>query len=172
MLTNKNTTGKVVDHLGLVMATIDRLGLIEHIDQRIEISKEKGAKSTHGERVAAMILNGLGFMDQRLYMFPDFLENKPVKRLLGKHLTASYFNDAALGRTLDKIYEQGVTKLFSELAFTIGAEQGLLGPAANFDTTSLSLFGNYETNENQAPYSRPMYKWKETLLIKPWMLPT
>jgi hypothetical protein len=29
-----------------------------------------GAKVSMGERVAAMILNGLGFMDSRLYLFP------------------------------------------------------------------------------------------------------
>ena len=45
-----------------------------------------------------MILNGLGFMDDRLYMFKNFLENKPVDRLFGKGVKASYFNDDALAR--------------------------------------------------------------------------
>jgi hypothetical protein len=34
-----------------------------------------------GERLAAMVLNALGFMDDRLYMFPEFLKNKPFDRL-------------------------------------------------------------------------------------------
>ena len=46
----------------------------------------------------AMILNGLGFIDDRLYMFPKFLENKPVARLFGADLHAADFNDDALGR--------------------------------------------------------------------------
>jgi hypothetical protein len=29
-----------------------------------------------GQGVAAMIFNGLGFIDDRLYMFPEFLEDK------------------------------------------------------------------------------------------------
>ena len=81
--------GKVLDHLGLVAATIEKLGLVEKIDQIIPLAKEKGAKTTIGQRIAAMIMNGLGFIDDRLYLFPDFLGNKPVDRLLGKGLTAA-----------------------------------------------------------------------------------
>ena len=63
-------SGKVLDHLGLVASTIEKLGLVEKIDQRIPISKAKGAKVTIGQRVAAMILNGLGFIDDRLVSSP------------------------------------------------------------------------------------------------------
>ena len=76
-LDNAEFKGEVLDHLGLVSATIDKLKLVEKIDQRLPIAKEKGAKITMGERVSAMILNGLGFIDDRLYLFPDFLRNKP-----------------------------------------------------------------------------------------------
>ncbi len=148
-LTDENTTGKVLDHLGLVMSTIDRLGIIEKIDQHIPIATEKNPKTTIGQRVAAMILNGLGFVDTRLYMFPDFLKNKPVARLLGDGLKAEYFNDDALGRCLDKVYDYGVTKLFSELAFDIGVQQGLLGRSAHVDTTSLSVYGDYDDQDEQ-----------------------
>jgi len=85
--------GQALDHLGLVAAVINRLQLVEKIDARLPVSKEKGAKVTMGQRVAAMILNGLGFTDDRLYLFPDFLKNKPVERLLGTGLKASDFND-------------------------------------------------------------------------------
>jgi hypothetical protein len=36
-----------------------------------------------GQRFAAMIFNGLRFIDDQLYMFPQFLENKP---LIGQQL--------------------------------------------------------------------------------------
>lgn len=54
---------QAIDHLGLIASTIKKLGTIEKIDQRIPIAKEKGAKLSMGQRVAAMILNGLGFVD-------------------------------------------------------------------------------------------------------------
>jgi len=149
MFTDEQISGKVLDHLGLVAATIDRLDLVKRIDQFLPVSQEKGAKVTMGQRVAAMILNGLGFMDSRLYMFPEFMENKPVERLLGEGLTADDLNDDALGRCLDAIHAYGTTALFSSLAFAIGAEQNLLGRSAHFDTTTLSVYGDYDQQEEE-----------------------
>ena len=37
-----------------------------------------------GERVVSMILNGLGYTDVPLYMYPDFLAKTPIKRLIGR----------------------------------------------------------------------------------------
>ena len=114
MLNEEDVHGQVLDHLGLVSSVISRLKLIEKIDARIKVSKDNGAKVTMGQRVAAMILNGLGFTDDRLYLFPQFLENKPIGRLLGQGLSANDFNDDALGRCLDAISDYGVTPFFSE----------------------------------------------------------
>lgn len=138
--------GQALDHLGLVASVISRLQLVEKIDARIPVSKEKGAKVTMGQRVAAMILNGLGFTDDRLYLFPDFLKNKPVERLLGPGLKASDFNDDITGRCLDEITDYGTTPFFTEIAFDIGLAENLLGPSAHFDTTSITVFGEYEVD--------------------------
>lgn len=145
-ITDKDISGKVLDHLGLVAVIIEKLGLVEKIDKRLPLNKPK---TTMGQRVAAMILNGLGFIDDRLYMFPEFLGNKPVDRLFRGDVKAEYFNDDALGRCLDDIHAYGVTKLFSELAFEIGDEQKLLGKTFNIDTSSLSVYGDYEEEEAQ-----------------------
>lgn len=138
---------ETLDHLGLVSATLKKIGLIDKLNQRLPVSQAKGSKISMGHRVAAMILNGLGFIDDRLYMFPKFLENKPVNRLLLEGAKAEDFNDDALGRCLDSIYDYGVTKLFTEVAFEIGIEQEVLGETAHFDTTSLTVYGNYNIGE-------------------------
>ena len=82
MFKRDQVKGKVLDHLGLISCVLHRTDLIKKIDARLPVQKEKGAKVTMGERVAAMILNGLGFIDDRLYLFPQFLANKPIDRLL------------------------------------------------------------------------------------------
>lgn len=128
-------------HLGLVAATIDKLGLVNKIDQLIPCGA--GANTTMGQRVKAMILNGLGFVDHRLYMFPKFMSNKPIERLFGSCLAPEVFNDDSIGRCLDEISGYGVTKMFSTLAMAIGTEHNLLGLSANADTTTLSLYGEY-----------------------------
>lgn len=147
IIKEENASSQVLDHLGLVASVIKDIGLIAKIDKRIPVSKEKGAKLTIGQRVAAMILNGLGFMDDRLYLFPTFLENKPVTRLFDDKVCATDFNDDSLGRGLDAVFDFGVTSLFSELAFDIGVDQNLLGRSAHFDTTSISLYGDYLDDE-------------------------
>lgn len=144
ILREQDVRSQVLDHLGLVSAVISRLKLIEKVDARIKVSKDKGAKVTMGQRMAAMILNGLGFTDDRLYLFPQFLNNKPVESLLGKGLSARDFNDDALGRLLDAVSDYGVTPFFSEMALDIGLAEGLLGPSAHFDTTSINVYGEYE----------------------------
>ena len=135
----------VLDHLGLIMSTINKLGIDKQIDKLIPMTK--GAKTTMGQRASAIILNGLGFIDDRLYLFPKFLENKPVAKLLGEGLQASDFNDDALGRFLDKVHSYGETKLFSEISLPIALKHKLLNKSAHFDTTSLSVYGNYDTDD-------------------------
>ena len=143
----ENFSGKVLDHLGLVSDKIHELDLVQLIDERLPLSSTRGSKVTMGERVAAMIMNGLGFIDTRLYMFPEFLANKPIKRLFGRDLKAENFNDDSIGRCLDAIADYGVTKLFTELSFTIGAKKNLLGNSAHFDTSTLQLYGEFSESE-------------------------
>ena len=143
----ENFSGKVLDHLGLVSDKIDELNLVRLIDERLPLSSTSGSKVTMGERVAAMILNGLGFIDTRLYLFPEFLANKPIKRLFARDLKAEYFNDDSIGRCLDAIGSYGVTKLFTELSFAIGTKKNLLGNSAHFDTSTLQLYGEYAEAE-------------------------
>lgn len=77
-----------IGHLELVASKIHELDLINFIDTRLPISMESGAKVSMGERVAAMILNGLGFIDSRLYLFPEFLSDKPIDRLFERAIKA------------------------------------------------------------------------------------
>ena len=149
-LTDRNVSGKILDHLGLVASTIDDIGLVQKIDTRLPLSLNKGVKVTIGQRVASMIINGLGFMNSRLYMFPEFLENKPVDRLLGDGLIADDFNDDSLGRALDVIHEHGINQLFSEIVFSIAIEQKLIGNSIHLDSSSLSVHGEYAEDEDTA----------------------
>ena len=140
---------ETLDHLGLVAATIDKLGLVPMIDELLPVSKEKGAKTTMGQRVSAMIMNGLGFIDDRLYMFPKFLSNKPVEKLIGEGVSADDFNDDALGRCLDSIYAYGTTKMFSELALPIGLRHNVISRKSHVDTTTLTVYGDYDEEDDE-----------------------
>jgi transposase len=135
-----------LDHLGLVGSAMEKLKLIQTIDEKLPLCDR--AKTTIGQRVAAIIFNGLGFMDTRLYLFSIFLEAKPVEKLFGADIQANSFNDDTLGRALDAISEYETTKFFSEIATKIALDNGLFGKSMNVDTTTLSLYGDYECAES------------------------
>ena len=136
------TNTKVFDHLGLIAATIKEINLVQAIDQLLPVRDI--AKTTHGQRVAAMIYNAIGFLDVRLYIFPKFMETKPVEKLFGPNIEASFFNDSSLGRTLDAIHEFGETDFFQRVALQIALDENLFGKTIHLDTTTLSLFGDYD----------------------------
>lgn len=154
-------SSQVLDHLGLVSTVMHKIKLIDKIDRYLPVSKRHGAKVTRGECVGSMVLNGLGFIDDRLYMFPKFLENKPIDKLLGPHLSPEYFSDDTLGRCLDAIHDYGTTQLFADLAFEIGLEQNLLGKTVHMDTTSLTLYGDYEQETVKADTPKPAYGYSK-----------
>ena len=149
--TSETVVSEQLGALGLIAATVQRIGLIEKIDSRIELNETKGGIISHGRRVAAMILNGLGFMNSRLYMTPHFFEDKPVKELLGADINSAHLNDDCLGRGLDAIAEYGVTKLYSEIAFEVSKEQNIIAKRMHLDTTSFVLYGRYENDAADGP---------------------
>ena len=149
-----------IHHLGLVIDIIDQLGITEYIDQELPLDASKGAIVSMGQRVAAMITNGLGFVSSPLYMYPEFLEDKAVANLFGKDITAEHFNDDALGRCLDAIHDYGVDKLFAGLAYRVALNANLCGKSVHLDTTSLSLYGQYEQAGPELA-ARPMHGYSK-----------
>ncbi len=59
-----------LDHLGLVAALCQELGIARMIDALLP--KTPPFKVSHGEALVAMIVNGLGFHSSTLHMFPQF----------------------------------------------------------------------------------------------------
>ena len=133
-----------MDHHGLVAAVCKDLGIAEKINWRIGKADERRVVST-GKATVAMILNGLGFTNRRLYLTHQFFETKPTEILLDEPIKASDITDYTLGHALDEIAEYGTSKLFGEVAFEVAIENNLLGRLNHIDTTSLSVDGEYNT---------------------------
>lgn len=139
-------------HLGLVASTIKKLDLVNKINQRIPLDRKKGGKISHGHRAAAMLLNGLGYVNRTLYLSPHFFEDKPMDLLLEGDFSHKDFNDDMLGRNLDAIAAYGTTKLFSEIAYEICLENNLLKGSYHMDSTSIALYGEYEGYDGTSPF--------------------
>jgi transposase len=137
---------QILDHLGLVAGMCDELGLGTVIDTAIAQDPTKRTVSV-GQAVKAMVLNGLGFVNQQLYLVPHFFQNKPLARLLGPGITPAHLNDDVLGRALDALYHFGVTPLYSLMAAEAAVRLGVRSQYGHLDTTSFHVDGRYNSAE-------------------------
>jgi transposase len=140
---------QVLDHLGLVAGMFEELGIGEVIDKATQQNPEMQIV-TAGTAVKAMVLNGLGFVNQQLYLVPHFFQNKPMARLIAPAIKAKHLHDDTLGRALDTLYAYGVTELYSLIAATAAQRLGLAPTCAHLDTTSFHVDGRYNSEEEPA----------------------
>ena len=137
---------QVLDHLGLVAGMFDELGIGDVIDQAMRQNPEM-RDLTVGEAVNAMVLNGLGCINQALYLVPRFFHHKPTYRLVSPRVTPAQLNDDALGRALDTLYAYGVTALYSLMAVSTARRLGLCPTSTHLDTTSVHVDGRDNSDE-------------------------
>jgi transposase len=130
-----------LDHLGVIAAVINDLGLLDMINARLVPDPQEGL--TPGEAVAGMILNGLGFAHRPLSLTPQCFASKPLDLLFHDGIRAEMCNRFKLGRTLDEAYAYGCDLLFHELALCVCAREGLDVRFNHLDTTSFALSGEY-----------------------------
>src|SRR5919199_4817213 len=86
---------RTLAHLGLVAGMYEELGIGEVIDRAVPQDEERRFVSV-GNAVKAMVLNGLGFVNQRLYLVPLFFQHKPTPRLIAPGVEAQHLNDDTL----------------------------------------------------------------------------
>ena len=139
---------KNIDHLGLIAAQFDALGLVELIDDIVPQCEEKRTVSI-GQAIKAMVINGLGFANHTLYLMPEFFADKPVERLIGPDIIAEDLNQNMFGRCLDTVYEMGVTELYMKLSTHTVKQLELPCLGTHIDTTSFHVDGDY--NSDQEP---------------------
>jgi transposase len=129
-----------LDHWGIVAGICREIGLAEYLDALAGPSQQQVSVGT---ATVAMILNGLGFSNRRLYLVSQFFASKPVEHLLGPGITAEQLHDDCLGRTLDWLYEHDATALFAGVARQARARCGIAARQAHVDTTSFAVTGEY-----------------------------
>jgi transposase len=127
-----------LDHLGIVAGVCREIGLAEWLDAQETRSHER---VSGGAATVAMILNGLGFSNRRLYLVPQFFAPKAVDRLLGPGIMAEDLNDDCRGRARDWLYAHDPTTLFAGLALRARRAFGSAARQGHVDTTSFAVMG-------------------------------
>ncbi len=140
----KDIEAHSVDHLPIIKAYADKIGLVETINQLIPSEMEVDP----GTYFLGLILDTLSGRNP-IYRLEEFFENQDRELLLGEELRSKSFNDQNVGRVMDKAYEAGTNKIFSEVArracsvFDVDCKHG------HFDTTSVSVWGDYDVCQEE-----------------------
>lgn len=133
-----------IDNLGLVAGMCNEIGISDIIDRACG-KQAKNKNLTFGECVTCMILNGLGFVGRTLYLYSEYFEDKPIDHFLNKPIASENISDNVLGRTLDKLFEIGVSELFTRIALQAMEKLGIQVKSLHLDSTSFHVDGEYES---------------------------
>lgn len=129
--------------------------IISHMCKQLEVREtindvvswdEKQCLLDPGTHVEALIINILCQRDP-LYRVKNFYLEQDVELLFGKGVKADYFNDDALGSTLDKIYAANPKKVFSAVALKAQLKEDINCRVLHGDTTARLMYGAYEQEE-------------------------
>ena len=131
-----------VQHLPIVKEYARQIKLVETVDSMVESQMELSP----GVAVLAMVLDTLTGRTP-LYRLVNFYNEKDGELLLGQSVSAQLFSDHNLGRVLDKIYESGTQKIFGQLAQNAVSGFRIDTRCGHYDTTSVSVFGDYDLSE-------------------------
>src|SRR5262245_64789487 len=104
-----------VQHLPIVKAYADKIGLVEVINQLVptEMAIDPGTI------VLGMILDTLSGRSP-LYRLEEFFTHQDTALLLGKAVPPEAFQDDTVGRILERLYNTGNVKVFMSLAVRAG----------------------------------------------------
>jgi transposase len=133
-----------VQHLPIIKAYADRLGLVSLINHYVPTAMEVDA----GTVVLGLVLDTLSGRSP-LYRLEEFFAHQDTELLLGKALPPHAFNDDTVGRVLDRLYDFGTMRLFTACAVRAATRFDLERRYVHFDTTSHSVWGDYQFAETQ-----------------------
>ena len=133
-----------VHPLPIIKAYADQLGLVSLINHYVPTEMEVDA----GTVVLALVLDTLSGRSP-LYRLEEFFAQQDTALLLGKAIPPQALNDDTAGRVLDRLYDFGTTRLFTACAVRAAMRFGLARRYVHFDTTSRSVWGDYQFAETQ-----------------------
>ena len=145
-----------VHHLPIIKAYADQLGLVGLINHYVPTEMDVDA----GTVVLGLVLDTLSGRSP-LYRLEEFIAHQDTELLLGKALPAHAFNDDTVGRVLDRLYDMGTMKLFTACAVRAVTRFGLERRYVHFDTTSRSVWGEYQFAEEQDVPFRVTYGYSK-----------
>ena len=129
----------------------ERIGLVTYLNTHLRWDPQQ-CRVSPGTRLLALMVTFL--VDPRaLYRIPEFYEELDCAILFGAERQADDFNDDAIGRALEKLFESQAGQIHTGLCTQAVERLGLdPTPHLHCDTTSLTLTAQYP---DPGPGSQP-----------------
>jgi transposase len=130
-------------YLNLISQTMRDMKIPQTINEFVPFDEQ--CLVSPGEVVQMIVLDILTGR-QALTHLEEWAIRLDLEKLLGAGRKASYFNDDAIARHLDRINHAGVHALYSKLTMNAWKFNPDTIPAFHSDTTSKSVYGAYESS--------------------------
>ena len=127
--------------LPLLLQISRAIRLAETIDEMVPWDRTR-CRLSPGQRIEALVLNVLCGRTP-LYRVTEFYEDTACGLLFGEEVMAEHFSDDCLARALDKLAESQPRAVYSTVAMRACLIEGIDRQFGHFDTTSISLYGEY-----------------------------
>jgi transposase len=134
-----------VRHLPIIKAYADQMGLVSLINHYVPTEMDVDA----GTVVLGLVLDTLSGRSP-LYRLEECCAQQDTTLLLGKAVPPHALNDDTVGRVLDRLYDFGTMQRFTACAVRAATRFDLECRYVHFDTTSRSVWGEYQFAETQA----------------------
>nr|WP_166156577.1 DUF4277 domain-containing protein [Neochlamydia sp. AcF84]NGY95342.1 hypothetical protein [Neochlamydia sp. AcF84] len=90
-------------------------------------------------------LKRIGICKSDALRVSEYFEGKPIDHLLGTPVIPKQIDDNVLGRALDRLFELGVTHLFTKIALYTIKVLGIQVKSLHLDAISFHVDRNYES---------------------------
>ena len=127
-----------VQFLPIVKEYARRINLVDTINQMVGTKMELQP----GIVILGMVIDTLSGRSP-LYRLKHYFAGKDIELLFGETVHVSQFTDYNIGRALDKIFNAGTQKIFSQLSQNAIDGFHIETTAAHYDTTSVTVHGDY-----------------------------
>ncbi len=127
---------------GPIIAAICRQLKVREMINKVLPWDKKQCLVDPGTHLVAMVYNILSCRDP-LYRVEEFYREQDLELLFDSCVEADYFNDDALGKTLDRIYKAGPKKVFSAVIARAMTEEEITYHILHADTTARLVYGEY-----------------------------
>ncbi|HHV61422.1 MAG TPA: IS1634 family transposase [Firmicutes bacterium] len=139
----------------LISALFDALGIGKTLDSVLAWDQTQ-CKLPPSIRIKALVINILAGKTP-LYNVERFFKFQDTENLLGQGVTCEDLNDDCLARALDMLVEANPKKVTSTIMLTALAIEDIVLNRIHADTTSISVYGEYqhdEEEEDSSPFIR------------------